>query len=228
MAVLAERAWRAGRPGGGGAFAAVLMVVVLIPLASSCRGVHGVDAPLPAVLRRATRPACWLLLAATLAPACALMQRLGTAQPLGAGRAGGDAGAVGHRLSRCRRCRWRRRTPASCSSALRSGARFTPAFARAAPRWLASVALGSLVMIGVSAGAGALLGLAAGLHPATGVLATAPGGIAEMCITAKVLRTGRAGGDGLPRPALRGGAAADGAAVPARGCAASAPAPSAP
>ena len=70
------------------------------------------------------------------------------------------------------------------------GARFTPAFARAAPRWLGSVAAGTLAMIALSAGVGALLGLAAGLHPATGVLATAPGGIAEMCITAKVLQLG--------------------------------------
>jgi membrane AbrB-like protein len=70
------------------------------------------------------------------------------------------------------------------------GARFTPGFARAAPRWLASVALGTLALIAVSAGFGVLLGTAAGLHPATGVLATAPGGIAEMCITAKVLQLG--------------------------------------
>ncbi|MFY9512197.1 MAG: AbrB family transcriptional regulator, partial [Rubrivivax sp.] len=34
------------------------------------------------------------------------------------------------------------------------------------------------------------LALVAGLHPATAVLATAPGGIAEMAITAKVLQLG--------------------------------------
>ena len=33
------------------------------------------------------------------------------------------------------------------------GSRFTPAFARAAPRWMASVALGTLAMIGASADA---------------------------------------------------------------------------
>ena len=70
------------------------------------------------------------------------------------------------------------------------GARFTPGFARAAPRWLASVALGTVALIAVSAGFGALLAGVTGLHPATGVLATAPGGIAEMCITAKVLQLG--------------------------------------
>jgi uncharacterized membrane protein AbrB (regulator of aidB expression) len=62
------------------------------------------------------------------------------------------------------------------------GARFTPDFARAA--------LGPLGRIAVAAGFGAPLGAAAGLHPATGVLAVAPGGIAKMCITAKVLQLG--------------------------------------
>jgi uncharacterized membrane protein AbrB (regulator of aidB expression) len=55
---------------------------------------------------------------------------------------------------------------------------------------LASVAAGTLAMIVLSAGVGAMLAAAVGLHPATGVLGTAPGGIAEMCITAKVLQLG--------------------------------------
>ena len=37
---------------------------------------------------------------------------------------------------------------------------------------------------------GAALAYASQLHPATLVLGTAPGGIAEMCITAKVLQLG--------------------------------------
>ena len=35
-----------------------------------------------------------------------------------------------------------------------------------------------------------LLALVTGLHPATVLLGTSPGGIAEMCITAKVLQLG--------------------------------------
>jgi uncharacterized protein len=42
----------------------------------------------------------------------------------------------------------------------------------------------------IAAGFAALLAWASGLHFATLVLATAPGGIAEMCITAKVLQLG--------------------------------------
>jgi membrane AbrB-like protein len=70
------------------------------------------------------------------------------------------------------------------------GVRFTPAFVHTAPRWLASAAWGSLMMIGLCAGFALLLAWGTGLHPATLVLATAPGGIAEMSITAKVLQLG--------------------------------------
>jgi membrane AbrB-like protein len=70
------------------------------------------------------------------------------------------------------------------------GTRFTPAFVRAAPRWLAAVALGTVVMMLASAGFAWALAQLAGLHPATVLLGTSPGGIAEMCITAKVLQLG--------------------------------------
>ncbi|MBI3531786.1 MAG: AbrB family transcriptional regulator, partial [Burkholderiales bacterium] len=70
------------------------------------------------------------------------------------------------------------------------GVRFTPAFVHTAPRWLASVAMGTLVMVLLCAGFAWVLALATGLHPATLILATSPGGIAEMSITAKVLQLG--------------------------------------
>ena len=70
------------------------------------------------------------------------------------------------------------------------GVRFTLRFLQAAPRWLAAAALGTLAMIGASALFGAALAWASGLHPVTLMLATAPGGIAEMAITAKVLQLG--------------------------------------
>ena len=70
------------------------------------------------------------------------------------------------------------------------GTRFTPEFARSAPRWLAAVAAGTVGMILLSAGFAWALARAAGLHWATVLLATSPGGIAEMCITAKVMQLG--------------------------------------
>ncbi len=50
--------------------------------------------------------------------------------------------------------------------------------------------LGTLVMLVVCAGVAWLLAWATGLHPATMILGTSPGGIAEMSITAKVLQLG--------------------------------------
>ena len=70
------------------------------------------------------------------------------------------------------------------------GVRFTPAFIHTAPRWLASVALASAVMMALCAAFAWLMAWLTGLHPATLVLGTAPGGIAEMSITAKVLQLG--------------------------------------
>jgi uncharacterized membrane protein AbrB (regulator of aidB expression) len=52
------------------------------------------------------------------------------------------------------------------------------------------VALGTLVMLALTAGAAWALSRWMAIHPATALLATAPGGIAEMAITAKVLQLG--------------------------------------
>lgn len=70
------------------------------------------------------------------------------------------------------------------------GVRFTAGFVHTAPRWLASVALGTTVMVGLCAGFAALLSRGTGIHFITLILGTAPGGIAEMAITAKVLQLG--------------------------------------
>jgi membrane AbrB-like protein len=70
------------------------------------------------------------------------------------------------------------------------GTRFTPAFLHTAPRFLGSVALCTLAGMGVAAGFGALLAHASGIHLATAILATSPGGIAEMSLTAKTLELG--------------------------------------
>jgi len=70
------------------------------------------------------------------------------------------------------------------------GTRFTPEFFRAAPRYLASVAFVTLVYLAVSALFGWWLAGVAGLAVPTAVVATTPGGIGEMAITAKVLQLG--------------------------------------
>jgi len=70
------------------------------------------------------------------------------------------------------------------------GVRFTADFLHTAPRWLASVALGTVFMVALCAGFAGLLAWGTGLHPVTLLLGTSPGGIAEMAITAKVLQLG--------------------------------------
>jgi uncharacterized protein len=70
------------------------------------------------------------------------------------------------------------------------GTRFTPEFFRQGPRFLAVVAVSTLLGIVASAAFGSALGWLAGIPLATMVLATSPGGIAEMTLTAKNLRLG--------------------------------------
>jgi membrane AbrB-like protein len=68
--------------------------------------------------------------------------------------------------------------------------RFTPDFFTRAPRFLSVAAIATLAGILACAVAGSALGWLAGVPLATMVLATAPGGIAEMTLTAKSLRLG--------------------------------------
>lgn len=70
------------------------------------------------------------------------------------------------------------------------GTRFTPGFLRTAPRYLASVAACSALALALAAAFGLLLARAAGLNPGTAILATSPGGIAEMSLTAQTLHLG--------------------------------------
>jgi hypothetical protein len=70
------------------------------------------------------------------------------------------------------------------------GARFQPDFLRGAHKFVGAVAITVLLSILLSAVFGVGLAWASGQHPATLVLGNAPGGIAEMCITAKVLQLG--------------------------------------
>ena len=70
------------------------------------------------------------------------------------------------------------------------GVGFRREFLHTAPRWLTSVGLGTAAMLGLSALFGWGMATLVGQHPATLILGTSPGGIAEMAITAKVLQLG--------------------------------------
>lgn len=70
------------------------------------------------------------------------------------------------------------------------GSRFERQSLASAPRYVSAVLASVVAGIAVAAGFGALLAWFAGLSIPTLILATAPGGLAEMCITAKVLQLG--------------------------------------
>jgi len=70
------------------------------------------------------------------------------------------------------------------------GSRFQPDFMRGAHRFVGAVTLTVLLSIALAAAFGVALAWLARQNPATLVLGNAPGGIAEMCITAKVLQLG--------------------------------------
>ena len=187
MAVLAERhGGRVDRVAAAHALR-VLLVVLIVPLGLQFSGVQGLDPAPPA--GGAVQPGGLAALLALTALGIAVLHRLRAPNPfvLGALAVTVVLTAAGIELSAL---------PAWASPAaqlfigIALGTRFTPAFVQAAPRWLGSVAAGTLLMLAASALAGWALARAVGIHPATAVLATAPGGIAEMAITAKVLQLG--------------------------------------
>jgi len=70
------------------------------------------------------------------------------------------------------------------------GAKFERDFFRSAPRFMLSVAAATLSAMLLTGAFALVLWQLAGIHPSTGMLAVAPGGIAEMCITAKLMQLG--------------------------------------
>jgi membrane AbrB-like protein len=70
------------------------------------------------------------------------------------------------------------------------GTRFTPSFYRSAPRIVASSAIVTVVAMLACGAFGWLLGRLSGISPATMILATSPGGVAEMSLTARNLELG--------------------------------------
>jgi membrane AbrB-like protein len=70
------------------------------------------------------------------------------------------------------------------------GSRFNRSFLTRAPRFMGAVAATVVLAMVLSALFAIGLARVTGIHPATLVLATAPGGVAEMAVTAKVLELG--------------------------------------
>ena len=165
----------------------IMLVALLVPLTLQWLGLEGSDPYAPA--STTFDPAGFAVLVAVTGGAAFVLARLGVPNafmlgPLLATAAITAAGFAWSSLP----------TPLLNAGQLligiALGSRFAPEFFRAAPRYLAAVALLTLTYLGLSALFGAWLAHMAGLATATAVLATTPGGIGEMAITAKVLKLG--------------------------------------
>ena len=165
----------------------VMLVVLIVPLALNAMNVHGTDSytPLASTLS-------WtglVVLVAVTAGAAAVMDRLRSpnAWMIGPLLAAALITASGHSFSSF---------PAPIVNAgqlligISLGTRFTPEFFGAAPRFLSAVSAISLLYMLLAAAFAALLARGSGLPWATATIATTPGGIGEMALTAQALQLG--------------------------------------
>jgi uncharacterized protein len=165
----------------------IMMVVAIIPFCFKFSGVHGVDIYVPGA-RVVHYGGLALLVLITSLTAMGL-KRLDTpnAWVIGPLLAAIVLTATGMHLSALPE--WTVHL-GQLFIGISLGTRFTPEFLHTAPRYLASVAFASAIAIVLAAGFGLGLAAASGIFPATAILATAPGGIAEMSLTAKTLQIG--------------------------------------
>lgn len=165
----------------------LLIVTITIPFALQWSGLQGLDILTPTV-----RDVSWpgLALLALLTGAGALvMDRLGRANPwfMGAMLVSMAVTMAGLHLSAVPQALV---NAAQLVIGVSLGVRFRAEFLHTAPRWLASVAVGTFGLMGICAAFAAVLAWATGLPWVTLLLGTSPGGITEMAITAKVLQLG--------------------------------------
>jgi hypothetical protein len=187
MAVLGERfGARVDQVAAAQSFR-ILIVVVAIPSAFAALGLHGADPFLVAISEvhwpalaalLATTAAAGLLLARLNVPNAFVLGALVVSIPLTVG--GVSASAMPRELL----------NGAQLLLGCALGSRFNRSFLARAPRFIAAVVATVAVAIGISLLFALFVARLTGIHPATLVLATAPGGIAEMAVTAKVLELG--------------------------------------
>jgi membrane AbrB-like protein len=165
----------------------LMLVVVVIPWVFAALNAHGADAFQPGTTE-VKGSGLAVLLACTLAGALVL-QRLGVTNAFVLGALAVAIPLTVAEVNLSAVPRWLTNA-AQLLLGCALGARFERSFLRRAPRFVAAVVVSVGAAMALSAIFGVAVAAATGLHPATLVLATAPGGIAEMSITAKVLELG--------------------------------------
>jgi uncharacterized protein len=165
----------------------ILLVVVTIPSLFAALGLHGADPFLGAstdvhwaamIALLALTGAAGLLLARLNVPNAFVLGALVVAIPLTVAGVGTSAMP-----------RWML-NGAQLLLGCALGARFNRSFLARAPRFIGAVVVTVAIAMGISLLFALVMARFSGIHPATLVLATAPGGIAEMAVTAKVLDLG--------------------------------------
>jgi len=165
----------------------ILVVVIVVPFALTYSGVHGSDAYGPIAVPFSWPALALMLCVAAVAGALLSVARvpnpfmfgpllvavLLTANEVQFSSVPGWLSSVGQLLLGC---------------AL--GSRFEQQFLSGVARYVGAVFASIVLAIALAAAFGVGVAHVAGLPAASLVLATAPGGIAEMCITAKVLQLG--------------------------------------
>lgn len=165
----------------------IMLVVLTVPFVFNAMNVHGLDPYTP--LAKTFSWAGLAVLIAVTAGAAAVMERIDSPNSwmIGPLLAAAIVTATGNSFSSL---------PASAVNAgqlligVSLGARFTPEFFRAAPRFLSAVAAISVLYMVLAAGFSALLARGSGLPWPTAAIATTPGGIGEMALTAQALQLG--------------------------------------
>ena len=187
MAVLAERHGGQVERVAAAHSLRIMLVVLIVPLLLNAFDIHGLDPYVP--IAREFSWGGFALLAAVTGGAALAMRRLGSPNswmigPLLAAAVVTSMGLTWSSL------------PVPVVNAgqlligIGLGTRFTPEFFESAPRFLGAVAAITLVYLVIAAVFGWLLSVGSGLHWSTAIVATTPGGIGEMALTAKALRLG--------------------------------------
>jgi len=165
----------------------IMMVALVVPFAMQWSGVQGADPYLPAAAHFDAKG--FLVLVAVTGAGGVVLLRLGVPNSfmLGPLLTAAALTAAGHAWSSLP-------TPVLNAGQLligvALGTRFAPEFFRAAPRYLAAVGVVTVGYLAAAAAFGAWLAHPAVLATPTAILATTPGGIGEMAVTAKVLKLG--------------------------------------
>ena len=165
----------------------IMLVVLIVPFAFNAMDVHGLDPYTP--LAKKFSWTGFIVLVAITAGAAAVMERFRSPNSwmIGPLLAAALITATGQSFSSF---------PTVIINAgqlligVSLGSNFTPAFFRAAPRFLSAVAAISMLYMLLAAGFAVLLARGSGLPWPTATIATTPGGIGEMALTAQALQLG--------------------------------------